>query len=103
MNENKDVLEKPNTTEPVLEKFEFDLPVGGIVEISNKRYYHMGDGKFTGLGGDERPYVIEGVAGLDESDLTTRTVKVFPVKDGDNTKRQRIVYFCDVNDEKYPQ
>ena len=55
--------------------FEFEMPVGGIVEINRKRFRHFGGGRFTGLGGDERLYLLEGVSDkptLDDDTLLLR-------------------------------
>lgn len=71
--------------------FEFELPIGAIVEILDKRYRHLGNGKFTGLAGDERPYIIEGVVEVDDG--TASEIIVSRVSENDCTKpRHRVVW-----------
>lgn len=78
--------------------YEFRLPKGAIVEILNNRYVHIGEGRFTGHTGTERPNLIEGVSDLPE--LESGTVVLTPTKDTTKTQnRFRVVWTAGTEDE----
>ena len=78
--------------------YEFCLPKGAIVEILNNRYVHIGEGRFTGHIGTERPNLIEGVSDLPE--LESGTVVLTPTKDTTEIQnRFRVDWTAGTEDE----
>lgn len=77
--------------------FEFYLPIGAIIEILGNRYFHIGEGKFTGLSGNERPSLIEAVSNMPE--LQNDTVVLMPHKPCIETPRYRVIFFVGTSEE----
>ena len=82
-----------------LPAIQFDLPFGGIVTIANKEYIHLGNGRFTGHQGSERPYIIEGSL-EDESGQIEKTVLLTPMENRNrDASRVRVVWMAGTVDE----
>lgn len=72
--------------------FEFELPIGGLVEILGTQYEHLGQGRFVSSGLERRPYIIEAI-----SDIPSVENNVIPLTRRNSEmsdKRWRVVYFC---------
>ncbi len=70
--------------------YQFDLPIGAIVEILGNRYRHLGGGKFTGTGGTERPTLIEAIS--DSPTIENDTVLLTQCPNEKKTRYRMIFY-----------
>ena len=73
--------------------YRFDLPVGAIIAINGNRYSHLGGGAFTGLSGEEIPYLVEAVSDTPELENNKIVMKTHEPRTSDT--RYRVVFFCD--------
>lgn len=70
----------------------FDLPVGGIITMDGRRFYHKGNGEFVGM--EKPPFFLE------ESSSTPgpKNDVVLRWEAEDVSVRHRCVRFCDTQE-----